>query len=147
MKLDRYAKVVLTLIAVALLYLCFGEPGPKWGTPAQAAGIGEAGVMARNAALAVAEGPPSDVVVQSSGRFFIQELTGFCSANLARNHVLLDTETGRTWLWVGRPGDKKGEKILDEIDEVVYDLYELTPKQVARIENSTLDWIRLSHSR
>jgi hypothetical protein len=49
--------------------------------------------------------------------------------------------------WDSSQKIKKGEKILDEIDEVVYDLYELTPKQVARIENSTLDWIRLSHSR
>ncbi len=35
---DRYTKVVLTVIAVALMWLCLWGPGPKWGTPAQAAG-------------------------------------------------------------------------------------------------------------
>ena len=42
---------------------------------------------------------------------------------------------------------KKGEKVLDEIDEVVYDLYGLSPKQVAKIEKSTNEWTRLSQSR
>jgi len=32
---------------------------------------------------------------------------------------------------------KKRENLLDEIDNVVYSLYELNPRQVARIENST----------
>ena len=34
---DRYTKVVLTVIAVCLVWLCLWGPGPKWGTPAQAA--------------------------------------------------------------------------------------------------------------
>lgn len=33
---DRYTKVVLTVIAVALIWLCLWGPGPKWGTPAEA---------------------------------------------------------------------------------------------------------------
>lgn len=42
---------------------------------------------------------------------------------------------------------KKCDKILDEIDEVVYALYELSPRHIARVENSTTDWVRLSYSR
>ena len=49
--------------------------------------------------------------------------------------------------WDSPPIAKNGEKILDEIDRVVYDLYNLSPAQIARIENSTKDWIRLSDSR
>jgi len=33
---DRYTKVVLTMIAVCLLWLCVWGPAPKWGTPAEA---------------------------------------------------------------------------------------------------------------
>jgi hypothetical protein len=33
---DRYTKVVLTVIAVALVWLCLWGPAPKWGTPAEA---------------------------------------------------------------------------------------------------------------
>lgn len=34
--MDRYTKAVLTVIAVALVWLCLWGPGPKWGTPAEA---------------------------------------------------------------------------------------------------------------
>lgn len=34
---DRYTKLVLTVIAVCLVWLCLWGPGPKWGTPAEAA--------------------------------------------------------------------------------------------------------------
>jgi len=34
---DRYTKVVLTVIAVALVWLCLWGQAPKWGTPAEAA--------------------------------------------------------------------------------------------------------------
>lgn len=36
----------------------------------------------------------------------------------------------------GRASMSASEKVLDEIDEVVYSLYEMSPKQVARIERS-----------
>ncbi len=35
---DRYTKVVLTVIAVALVWLCLWGTAPKWGAPAEAAG-------------------------------------------------------------------------------------------------------------
>lgn len=41
---DRYTKVVLTVIAVALMWLCLWGGGPKWGTPAEAAGQAKSGV-------------------------------------------------------------------------------------------------------
>jgi hypothetical protein len=44
---DRYTKVVLTVIAVCLLWLCLWGPAPKWGTPAEAAGIMRAAEEAR----------------------------------------------------------------------------------------------------
>ena len=34
---DRYTKVVLTVIAVALVWMCLFGLAPKWGTPAEAA--------------------------------------------------------------------------------------------------------------
>ncbi len=36
--IDRYTKAVLTVIAVALVWLCLFSQAPKWGTPAEAAG-------------------------------------------------------------------------------------------------------------
>jgi len=33
---DRFTKVVLTVIAGALVWLCLWGPGPNWGTPAEA---------------------------------------------------------------------------------------------------------------
>ena len=36
---DRYLKVVLTAIAVALMWLCLWGPAPRWGTPAQAGAV------------------------------------------------------------------------------------------------------------
>jgi hypothetical protein len=36
---DRYMKVVLTAIAVALMWLCLWGPAPTWGTPAQAGAV------------------------------------------------------------------------------------------------------------
>jgi len=35
--LDRFTKVVLTIIAAALICLCLWGPGPNWGAPAEAA--------------------------------------------------------------------------------------------------------------
>jgi len=34
---DRYTKVVLTVIAGAMVWLCLFGLAPKWGTPAEAA--------------------------------------------------------------------------------------------------------------
>jgi len=33
---DRFTKVVLTVIAVALVWLCLCGPGPRWGKPVAA---------------------------------------------------------------------------------------------------------------
>lgn len=48
MKTDKYTKVVLTITAAALIWLCLWGPGPKWGTPAHAEG--GSNVMAVNIA-------------------------------------------------------------------------------------------------
>ena len=35
--LDKYTKIVLTVIAITLVWLCLWGPGPHWGAPAGAA--------------------------------------------------------------------------------------------------------------
>ena len=36
MRPDQYTKIVLTVIAACLMWLCLWGPGPKWGTRAEA---------------------------------------------------------------------------------------------------------------
>ncbi len=43
---DRYTKVVLTVIAVALVWLCLFGLAPKWGTPAEAYGETDVNIAA-----------------------------------------------------------------------------------------------------
>jgi len=55
---DRYTKVVLTVIAVALVWLCFWGPGPvRFGTPAEAGTQSKTGASAKPAAAPRREEP------------------------------------------------------------------------------------------
>ncbi len=66
----RYTKVILTVIAIALVWLCLWGLGPKWGTPAEAA----AGTA------------------QSAGRYQI-----FMSPTWRGDLFMVDTASGRIW--------------------------------------------------
>jgi len=67
---DRYTKVVLTVIAGAMVWLCLFGLAPKWGTPAEAATTGSSG----------------------AGRYQI-----FFSPHRADSSFVMDTVTGRCW--------------------------------------------------
>ena len=66
---DRYTKIVLTVITVALVWLCLWGPGPKWGTPAEA----QTGTVDVNIAevggryLRLPSGPLRDIPVDVQG--------------------------------------------------------------------------------
>ena len=128
--LDRYAKVVLTVIAIALAWLCLWGPGPKWGTPAHASSVGDAflrGVEAAKggnpseslvAAAVTAELAKPSVFVSGTGRFQIQNCEGLTQGDDGRGAranywVLLDTQTGRVWRW-SYQWDEKGKKLTSE---------------------------------
>jgi len=79
---DRYMRVVLTVIAAALVWLCLWGPGPKWGTPAQAQ------------ETARSPGPRYEMtpvlLTDKRGNF------------AGSDRYLVDTWEGRVWVWPNR---------------------------------------------
>ena len=80
---DRYMKVVLTVIAVALVWLCLWGSGPEVGTPAEAQGT----------TVQAYETMRYDLIPVQS------EVKG---GGWTCDSYLLDTRDGRVWVWPHR---------------------------------------------
>jgi hypothetical protein len=65
---DRYTKIVLTVIAACLLWLCLWGPAPKWGTPAEASGVYDSYRRARDSWVPPAGGQPAKIEGQVEGQ-------------------------------------------------------------------------------